>query len=294
MNVTRFKNNNLTVERIIYSASQFAKENLIYLQEIGNSIYYEPYTSTRTHLDSYLFVLVNKGHGTLMFHDTEYHLSANTCIFINCREPYILSSKCNSWDISWVHFDGVSMNGIYEKFINRSGSPCFSVNDSGLYSSLHSSIMNVITNDDYVRDMHLMSALSNLLSIIMKDCWSESPSHSRQPEGNKWFPIKEYLDNHYIERISLDILSEIFHIDKFYLTRKFKELYGITINAYIQKKRINSAKQYLRFSNMSVTEIAEMCGYSDCAYFTRIFKTNEGITPSKFRREWKTKYICNY
>lgn len=290
MNIKKFENDKLNVERIIYSASPFAKENLFFLQEIGNSKYFQPYLSTRTYLESFLFIIVNNGHGSLNFHNTQYNLRPCDCIFLNCREPYTISSSEKNWDISWIHFDGTTMNGIYNKFFERCGTPCFSLHDTAEIKEIHSHIMEIASNNDYVRDMLLMSQLSNLLSIIMKCCWSSSNNTVSKVLDGEWSSIKHYLDTYYTEDLSLDYISEAFHINKFYISRKFKELYGTTINNYIQDKRISYAKQYLRYSDLSIADIASKCGYADFTYFTRVFKKKEGMSPSKFKKEWKTEY----
>ena len=55
--------------------------------------------------------------------------------------------------------------------------------------------------------------------------------------------MKEYLDEHFTEKIVLEELAENFFINKFYLSKIFKETYGTTINNYLISKRITRAKQ---------------------------------------------------
>ena len=59
-------------------------------------------------------------------------------------------------------------------------------------------------------------------------------------------PIRDYLDTHYTEKVSLDALADQFFISKFYLTRVFKEQFGVSINTYVLNLRITKAKQMLR------------------------------------------------
>lgn len=61
--------------------------------------------------------------------------------------------------------------------------------------------------------------------------------------------IKKHLDEHYAEKITLDDLAKRFFINKFYLSKIFKETYGTTVNNYLISKRITRAKQLLRFSD---------------------------------------------
>lgn len=82
-----------------------------------------------------------------------------------------------------------------------------------------------------------------------------------EPEENGTGSVKEYLDEHYAEKIMLEELAEKFFINKFYLSKIFKETYGTTVNNYLISKRITRAKQLLRFTD------------SKRQVFLRIFKS---------------------
>ena len=75
--------------------------------------------------------------------------------------------------------------------------------------------------------------------------------------------VKEYLDEHFTEKIMLEELSEKFFINKFYLSKIFKETYGTTVNNYLISKRITRAKQLLRFTDMTVDEVGVAVGMGD-------------------------------
>ena len=98
--------------------------------------------------------------------------------------------------------------------------------------------------------------------------------------------VRQYLDEHYTEKFSLDTLSEQFFISKFHLSREFRSLYGITLNHYVITRRITLAKKLLRFSDHTLEEIAASCGFYDASYLNRQFKKSEGISASDFRKKW--------
>ena len=81
-------------------------------------------------------------------------------------------------------------------------------------------------------------------------------------------------------------MSERFYINKFYLTRVFKEQFGQPVNSYLVQLRITQAKRMLRFTDHTIEAVAQDCGFSDANYFSRLFKKVEGITPGEFRRQW--------
>jgi AraC-like DNA-binding protein len=67
---------------------------------------------------------------------------------------------------------------------------------------------------------------------------------------------------------------------------EFKNIFGISPNQYVITKRITMAKRLLRFSDMTLEEISEKCGFYDPSYLNKQFKSSEGLTASEFRRKW--------
>jgi len=272
-------------DRIIYTPSDFARASLSYLQETGSLSALRPHISKRANLDSYLFFIVISGLGKLVYAGTTYQLKANDCVFIDCKKPYSHQTDNDLWRLKWVHFNGANLPNIYDKYISRGGEPVFTAENPEDCIRLLDDIYQIAGSDDYIRDMKLNEKLCSLLTIIMSKSWH--PENSKQAlKRQEVSSIKAWLDEHYKEKIVLDELSKQFFIDKYYLTKIFKEQYGTTINVYISNKRITQAKQLLRFSDKSVEQIAEEVGITDSNYFTRQFKKIEGITPVEYRKLW--------
>ncbi len=83
---------------------------------------------------------------------------------------------------------------------------------------------------------------------------------------------------------SLSEISEILHLDKHYLCRLFKEKTGIKLSDYLSDKVFGKSRKLLESTSYSIEEIAQKCGFSSAASFTRFFKNKCGIPPSKFRK----------
>lgn len=274
--------------RILYTASSFARANLIHLQEIGESKALKPHTSQRKSLLSYLFFVVLEGTGTVGCDGTEYHLKQGDCVFLDCRKPYFQRADAEHlWRLKWVHFYGPNMNGIYDKYLQRGGLPCFTSRHMPEYEQLLDELYGIAASDLYIRDMKIFEKLTAILSLLMEESWNLSGVSQHAPHSKREMqPVKDYIDQHYKEKIFLDQLAELFYINKFYLTRVFKQQYGLSINNYIQMLRITHAKHLLRFSTLSVEEIGRECGIEDGNYFSRVFKKIEEVSPGEFRRMW--------
>lgn len=286
MDASLFHGDLVKSNRIIYTASAFAKTNLIYLQEIGELEAQQPHTSKREDLSSFLFFTVISGSGALKYGEEEYMLSTGDCAFLDCKKSYYHHSSENLWKLKWVHFYGPNMNGIYEKYVERGGRPCFQGDNFNAYNKILTEVYNIASSDIYIKDMKIYEQLTSLLVFLMEESWNPNSNNYSSSRKQNLQNIKEYLDEHYSEKITLNQLSKIFYINKFYLSRIFKDQFGITINNYILQLRITHAKQLLRFTNLSIDNICRQCGINDANYFSRIFKNVEGISPGEFRKIW--------
>ena len=284
-----FTNNESAIvssDRVLYTASSFARSSLLHLQEIGQLKAKRSHTSSRTNLQSYLFFIVVDGTGQLVYEDKEYELSSGSCVFIDCKKKYSHTTDANNlWTLRWCHFYGPTLNSIYQKYCERGGRPVFTPEDSTPFFSILDKLLAVSKGSDYMRDMLINEQLSTLIRLIMAESWHPEdkalPSKKASVLG-----VKKYLDENYASRISLDDLCNRFFISKYYLTHSFKEQFGLSITNYLLSVRITYAKQLLRFSSKTVEEIGYEVGIGAPAYFSRVFKEIEGVSPSVYREQW--------
>lgn len=177
------------------------------------------------------------------------------------------------------------MASIYNKYCERGGRPVFTPEDSAPFFSVLSELTSVAKSTDYMRDMRINALLSELMVCIMSESWH--PEDKALPNKRaSVLDVKTYIDEHYNEQIVLDELASRSYISKYYLTHSFKDQFGMTINSYLQSVRITHAKQLLRFSDKTLEQISVEIGINDPAYFSRLFKNIEGVSPSVYREQW--------
>ncbi|WP_169082406.1 helix-turn-helix domain-containing protein [Paenibacillus sp. PL91] len=93
-----------------------------------------------------------------------------------------------------------------------------------------------------------------------------------------------YVEQRYSsDDLNITALGEAFNLTPSYLSKQFKAQTGEALLEFINKTRIGGAKQLLRTTSLSVSEIAKQVGYSDINTFNRVFKKYEGITPGKYK-----------
>lgn len=279
-----FHGDSVNSSRIIYTPSGFAKSSLLHIQEIGTLQAVKRHTSRRENLNSYLFFLVHSGSGELFYEGVTFAVQSGDCVFIDCRTAYYHATSEDLWKLSWIHFDGPTANNIYAKYVDRGGLPVFHPESIDPYWNTYQLLHQIASGDSYVRDMQINEALSRLLVLLMEDSWH--PENKAAPKQRSLVALKNYLDENYNKKITLDELAERYFINKFYLTRIFKQQYGMSISTYLQSIRITHAKQALRFTQKSIDEIAAETGFTAGYYLSRIFSKVEGISPSEYRAEW--------
>lgn len=285
-NTALFCEDDLAVsEYLIHTPSKFARTSLLYLQEVGTLQAVRPYTTGRNGLSSYLFFTVVSGKGSFIYDGVRYSLNTGDCVFVDCRKAYSQITSDDLWKLQWVHFNGPTMGEIYKKYQERGGIPVFHTEYAAQYLELLKQLYLISEEDSRVVNMELSEKLMNLLTLLMKETWNNSKKRQTTSKLDI-HNVKKYLDEHYMEVVTLDDLAEVFFIDKYYLTKIFKAQYDTTINHYLNLVRITKAKELLRFSKHSIEEIGCQVGIPEPNYFARVFKKIEGITPSVYRSEW--------
>ena len=199
-------------DRILYTPTSFAKTALLYLQEIGSLQAKKPHTSSRTRLSSYLFFCVNSGSGELEYQGKRHKLGKGDCVFIDCQLPYSHSTDTDLWSLSWIHFSGVTMQTVYQKYQERGGRPVFRPDNFTDFQSLHQSLFDLAASDDYIRDMRINSGLNELLVFLMNESWHPAEHPDRAQKKQNLLPVRNYLETHYTEKIVLDELADRFFI----------------------------------------------------------------------------------
>ena len=96
--------------------------------------------------------------------------------------------------------------------------------------------------------------------------------------------VRDYLDKHFRENITLDLLSEKSNMNKYYLVHSFTKNFGCSPINYLNEKRIEESKRLLETTNYSIAEIADQIGFSSQSYFSQSFKKNTYMTPNEYRR----------
>lgn len=97
--------------------------------------------------------------------------------------------------------------------------------------------------------------------------------------------ILEYIQNNYTKKLTLKNLSDQFHFNYYYLSSFFSNHLHESFSDYLNRLRIEKSKELLKETELNISEIAYEIGYTEVAYFSKVFKKMTGLTPSQYRRK---------
>lgn len=102
-----------------------------------------------------------------------------------------------------------------------------------------------------------------------------------------------FIRDNYKERYSLKEIANQLSISPYYLEHLFKKEFGTSIIEYRNHLRLMTAKELLRDTSISITQIAFELGWNDSNYFSNYFKKETGMSPSEYRKLYQKKHFID-
>ena len=150
--------------------------------------------------------------------------------------------------------------------------------DQGILQ-LDESRIEIIVDED-----ELAQAILSLLAEKDGDAQTDPPP-APGPKQDTFDRLLEYVREHFNEDMTQQELSERFFLNPVYISQLFRKRTGMTYQNYLTRLRIDRARRYLEETDLMVYEISERVGYSDTAYFSRVFEKTTGIRPTDYRKK---------
>ncbi len=173
---------------------------------------------------------------------------------------------------------------IFEYAVRSDSCVCFAANEM-LRTIFSEMILLPEEYGEYHRRLLTIRAILALLDV--KAGKSVRYRYFSGDAANKVHAARKILGENIASDISVDELAEKVNLNRTTLQRVFKQMYGITIFEYRTQVRMQESKNLLIDGDLSITEIAGICGYSNASKFSAAFKRHFGLTPT----EWKNPIL---
>ena len=127
----------------------------------------------------------------------------------------------------------------------------------------------------------IKASIAALVSAVNK---LAAEQHITEAREGRIVEIVTYIQNNY-KNVTLDTLSDKFHLSKSYLSKYIREKAGVTFQDVVREERMKRARAMLRETDQTVEVIAVESGYENVEHFNRLFKKSYGVTPVQYRRQ---------
>lgn len=117
----------------------------------------------------------------------------------------------------------------------------------------------------------------------------QAPQEQPLPVGpdSAVYPAVRYIHRHPREKISMNAMADLCHLSPSYFSRLFKREVGENFSEYVNQLKIQTAKEMMRTTGRSVSDISSILGFRDISYFIKVFKKSENITPYEYQKRCK-------
>lgn len=233
----------------------------------------------------YQILYIASGKGHFYFNGTEEIVSAgNMVIYRPKEEQRYYYYGVDHTEVYWVHFTGRDVKNILRKYGIPDDAHVIHTGTSLDFKKIFLEIIQELKlcKEDY--EELTVNHLRHLLILIHRII-------NAKPKGKSSLLMEEmdrsvrYFHQNYSKVISIEDYAAEQHMSVSWFIRNFKEYTGSTPAQYILSLRISNAQTLLENTNYNVTEIAEIVGYDNPLYFSRIFKKQSGVSPSEFRKQ---------
>ena len=136
--------------------------------------------------------------------------------------------------------------------------------------------------DTLYKTEHLFE-LQQQLNDFMLSIANDFAKKYAQKNGKTIRDIKNIIETQYMEELSVNKIAEAVYLSPNYMSLVFKRETGETISDYLTRKRMDVAKELLQKTDSKILDIANMVGFQDASYFSKVFKKHTGVHPQKYR-----------
>ena len=237
------------------------------------------------HKHTELFFIVS-GKGQFIIQDQVFPVNVNNLVIIN---PNVLHTEA-SMDAQPLEYIVLGIEGV-EMAANDHYNGQFCILDHFESVDISSCLRNIL------REMEMKNTgyedicqayMEIMLVRLMRTIAMKAQDGTGSGSGNRQCAaVKRYIDLHFKEMLTLEQLSAEAHINKYYLAHAFKKEYGVSPINYMISRRIDESKYLLTETDLSVSQIAQVLGFSSLSYFSQMFRKTQQMTPVEFRKSAK-------
>ncbi len=241
--------------------------------------------------DKFLIHFVLSGKGEFHSNGKVYSLQKNQAFIIYPDQKVMYKAdSLEPWTYIWVGFHGTLVNS----YLNSAGindkTDVIEIPENSIIPDIIRRMLNanmLTYSNELLRQALLLELLSTLISY-KQDSGNESDSYC-YPHTVYTEQAIRYIEKEYMYDISVVDIAKQIGITRSYLAKCFNNTINMSPKQYIIKYRMEKACEFLKTTNMNITETAEAVGYTNSLTFSKAFKNYFGVSPA----EWRNRAISS-
>ena len=227
--------------------------------------------------DYYVFEYVVKGTGYIETPEEKYTVKGGDFYFLNKLRYHIYyADPQDPYEKIFIVLKGSFVDFLVSSYGINDSVYVKKINLNGLMTH----IINLLDRDGPINYDKLAVLVLELFQQVFPPRYLNKSVSNRVPEM-----IKNYIDTHVTEKITLEDISNRLYISKSHIERAFKQEYNKTPLAYCAEQKIAQVASMLVTTNYSLSQIAAQLGFSDVKYMSKSFKKFKGKSPMEYKRE---------
>ncbi len=266
----------------IYFSSPSPTAKKLYFHPISTGHFFceKNYHLIRDNYDSILVTHIIEG--SFIFVLDGVHTTARTgdTVILNCYKPHEYYTN-DSFESVWVHIAGNGALDFYNEIVKKEGNviKCGDTDHvKKMLFRLHESIQQDIKPSEMTMSLDIYKLFVDLSNSIHIST-NNNASYEESVED-----AKKYIFDHLGDDLKVSTIAEHIHMSPSHFSRVFKQQTGFSPYDFVLVTRLNRAKDYLRKTDMTVSEIAYEVGFNSDANFVYFFTKHTGYSPNKFRK----------
>lgn len=228
---------------------------------------------------TYSVAFVTQGEGVLHTANGAYHIASGDFFVIFSAQAYYIE---NVQELRYIYitFVGSRAPALMERLQLSKRAPVY--HEYGFLRELWESSFEKVTEENI--DMLCEGLLLYTLSFICRD----KEENAAGETANGILLVKQYVDQYFTDQtLTLASVSKRFSYNSKYLSGAFKKLLRVSFTAYLTEKRLKYAVSLMEGGVSNVGDLAEMSGYGDAMYFSKVFKKKYGVSPKQYIQNCK-------
>ena len=277
----------MSIKRYQFKGHQQIEKMNFHLLYISTSLYEKDWHSTpHAHHCTELFYVL-RGRGSFQANEEIFDIKEDDLIIVNPNVMHTEMSK-NTEPLEYIV---LGIEGLQFTTLTKQGEQD---DDSvhNYYNYKHEilfylkTLLQEIEHEDEEYEIVCQDLLEVLIINMVRRTKANMIVAPSQKITKECRFVEQYINNHFREDITLELLSEKSYMNKYYLVHVFKQYKGVSPINYLISKRVECAKELLETTNYPIAQIAESSGFSSQSYFSQVFKKATNMSPNEYRKRY--------